>query len=202
MATKKGATRKGATRKGEEMELGRSPGGRRQLKRRGKTRVFTKAKQDRFFASLAATCNVTVSCRAAGIARYTVYVHRRKSAAFRARWAVEVREAYVRLELMMIERMMNGTVKTVVRADGSVERIRDYSDAVALQLLRLHAPTAAEAELEHDPEQLAEARARIADKLERFQARQRRAAAEAAGGGGGGEGEGEGEGSNSPEAGE
>lgn len=174
--------------KGEDgMELRRGKGRRRQLQRSDKRRRFTKAKQDRFFEVLTATCNVTAAYKAAGVGHYCVYDHRKKYAAFRARWAEAVRKSYARLELMMIERMMNGTVKTVTRADGSVQTIHQYSDAIALQLLRLHRQTAAEAAIEHEPEEVEEVRARIADKLERLKARLERDAAEK----GAGEGDGD-----------
>ena len=171
------------------MELRRGKGGRRQLQRRDKRRSFTKAKQDKFFQVLAATCNVTAAYKAAGVGHHCVYDHRRKYAAFRARWADAVRESYARLELMMVERMLNGTVKTVTRADGSVETIHHYPDWIALQLLRLHRQTAAEAGIEHGPGEIDEARARIADKLERLKARLEREKAEKAAGEGDGRGD-------------
>ena len=152
----------------ERIQLRRGAGGRPQLCRR--RRGLTAARQEKFFATLAATCNVSRACRAAGIGRDCVYNYRRESAAFRARWAEAVRESYARLELMMLERMMNGTVKTRTRADGSVETIHEHPNAIALQLLRLHRQTAAEAETEYEPEDVEEVRKRIADKLERLRA--------------------------------
>lgn len=139
----------------------RKPGGPR----------FTAAKQDKFFAVLLATCNVEAARRAAKVSSSTVYRHRRGNAAFRARWAEVVREAYAQLELMMLERMMNGTVKTVTRADGSTERIHEYPNAIALTLLRLHRDTAVEAATEHEPEDIDEVRRRLADKLARLRRR-------------------------------
>lgn len=152
----------------DKVELRRGVGRRPQLRKT--RRVFTQARQERFFAELAATCNVTRAYRAAGVSKYCVYDHRRKSAAFRTRWTEAVRDSYARLELMMLERSMNGTVKTITRADGSVEKIHDYPNAIALQLLRLHRQTAAEAETEYEPEDVEEVRERIADKLERLRA--------------------------------
>jgi hypothetical protein len=137
---------------------------------RGRPR-FTLAKQEIFFAELAATCNVSAAYRKAGVSHYCVYDHRRKSAAFRARWAEAVREAYARLELMMLDRAMNGTVKTRTRADGSVEKIHEYPNHIAMQLLRLHRATAAEAEEVHDSELIEEARDRLANRLERLRRR-------------------------------
>ena len=145
-------------------------GGRRpqmQVKKRG----FTAAKQEAFFAELEATCNVSAAAKAAGVCKATVYVHRRRSAAFRARWAATVREAYARLELAMLERALNGSVKTVTRADGSVDKIHEYPNAVALTLLRRHQEMAAEAGVEHDPATIEELRERLATKIERLRKR-------------------------------
>ena len=95
---------------GDKTELRRGRTGRPQLvKKAGR---FTAARQEAFFATLADTCNVTRAIRAAGVSRRTVYAHRIKHAAFRARWAEVLRESYARLELMMLERAINGTVKT------------------------------------------------------------------------------------------
>jgi len=162
----------------DRIQLLRGAGGRPQLCRR--RRPFTAARQEKFFATLAATCNVSRACRAAGIGRDCVYNYRRKSAAVRARWAEAVRESYARLELMMLERMIDGTVKTITRADGSVDTVHEYPNALALQLLRQHRETAAEAELEHEPEDVEEVRQRIADRLERLRAQLDKAKAGAA----------------------
>lgn len=150
---------------GETMEL---RGGRRPQRVKTRRGRFTAEKKDRFFAELAATCNVTAACRRARVHPGTVYEHRGKDAAFRARWAEAVREGYAKLELMLIERAMNGTVKTVTRADGSVDKTHEFPNGVALTLLRLHRETAVEAQVRHDPEEVEEARRRIARKLERL----------------------------------
>lgn len=153
----------------ERLELGRDPKRRPQL-RKAQTR-FTLARQETFFATLAAGCNVTRACRAARISRDCVYKWRIKSAAFRARWAEAVREGYARLELMMLERALNGTVRTLIRADGSKETVHDYPNAIALQLLRLHRQSATEAGIEHEPEDIETVRDRIARKIERLRKR-------------------------------
>lgn len=138
---------------------------------------FTKDRQETFLAELAATCNVTASSAAAGVSTTCVYNHRRKNAAFRAGWAEAVREAYARLELMTLERMMNGTVTTRTRADGSVDKTHSYPTAVALQLLRLHKSSAAEAAVEHDPVAIEEVRERVIRRLARLRARMAKEAA-------------------------
>lgn len=136
--------------------------------RKPKKTDFTAAKQDKFFATLAATCNAAAAARAARISKQTANRHRRKYAAFRARWAEAVREAYANLELMMLKRMMDGTVKTVTKHDGSTETVHEYPNALALQLLRLHRGEAAEAAIEHNPADVDEARERIIRRIARL----------------------------------
>ncbi|WP_106639907.1 hypothetical protein [Allosphingosinicella vermicomposti] len=99
---------------------------------------WTAAKRKAFLAELAATCNVKRSARAAGMHESGVYQLRARSAEFRAQWAAALDEGYAKLELMMLERAMNGTMKKVTRAGGVVDRFREYSDATALQLLKAH----------------------------------------------------------------
>lgn len=145
---------------------------KRPLLRKPKRNSFTAARQDRFFAELAATCNVNAACRKARVSKPTVYRHRRSSAAFRTRWREAVGEAYAALELMMLDRAMNGTVRTVTAADGSVEKtIHEYPNAVALTLLRMHRDTVAEAEAEPDQDDVDEVRERIARRIARLRAR-------------------------------
>jgi len=176
-------------------ELRRGVGGRAQI-RAARYKRFTPARQDVFFAELAATCNVAAAARKVRIDPSTAYNHRRLSAEFRARWEEAVREAYANLELAMLERVMNGTAKTVTRADGSVDRTHEYPNAIALQLLRQHRDLAPEAQAPPDPEEIEEVRARVAAKIERLRERIRKEGAGAGSGidtgtgsGGGGAGE-------------
>lgn len=161
---------------------------KRPLLRKAKRNSFTAAKQDKFFAELAATCNVQAACRKARVSKPTVYRHRRMSASFRARWREAVREAYAALELVMLERAMNGTVKTVTGPDGAVEkRVHEYPNAVALTLLRMHRATVAEADQaeELEPEDVDEVRERLARRIARLRARLGSEAGAASGAGGG-----------------
>jgi hypothetical protein len=134
-------------------------GGRRPRVVRARASAFDPKKQERFLGGLAATCNVTLAAKRARVAVATVYKHRLQDASFRARWADALGQAYQNLELMMLERAMNGTVKTVTKADGSVDRTHDYPNAIALTLLRLHrehAPDAEPALSEDDAEEIRE----------------------------------------------
>ncbi len=126
---------------------------------------WTPAKQRAFIDELGATCNISAALRKVRMSDSGLRALRRRSAEFRALWAEALREGYARLELVMLERMMNGTVKTVTRADGSVDKTHEYPNHIALQLLRLHKSNVAEAEAEHDPEEIEAARERILRKL-------------------------------------
>jgi hypothetical protein len=130
--------------------------------------AFDRTKQERFLAELAATCNITLAAKRAKVSTSTVDRHRKSNAAFRAGWAEAIRQAYRNLELMMLERAMNGTVKTVTKADGSVDRTHEYPNAIALTLLRLHKDAAVEAEAEVDEEDADEIRARLARRIDRL----------------------------------
>ena len=152
-------------------------GGRRPKLKKPSRRGLTAAKKEIFFETLATTCNVAAAVRAARIGTTTVYRERQKSAEFRTRWASAVRESYAHLELMLLERAMNGTVRTVTRADGSVERIHEYPNSVALTLLRSHRDTAEAEAVRHEPEDVEEIRDRLARRIEKLRARIEREAA-------------------------
>lgn len=140
-------------------------GGKAPRLRKPRKTDWTVAKRDVFIATLAATCNIQESCRVARVSDTTVYKKREICAEFRALWLGALRTAYARLELMLLERGMNGTVKTVTRADGSIDRTHEYPNHIALQLLRMHKDTVAAAEEEHDPDEIEAARRRIVRKL-------------------------------------
>jgi hypothetical protein len=99
------------------------------------------------------------------------YMRRRKVAPFRAGWAEAVATAYQRLELVLLDRALNGTEKVVKRRDGSEERMRDYSSQTALALLRMHRESAMEVIEEPAETDVAEIRERLVEKLERLRKR-------------------------------
>jgi len=78
-----------------------------------------------FLATLAETCNLVRSARAAGFSANWAYRKRRRDAGFRAGWAMAVREGYAKLELVLLERAIKGTPKPIVRRDGSERIIRE-----------------------------------------------------------------------------
>ena len=146
-------------------------GGARPHVRKASKRDWTKAKEQAFLTALAESCNVTAAAAAGGVSVAGAYLHRKKVAAFRAGWAEAIATAYQRLELVMLDRALNGTEKIVVRKDGSEERMRTYSDTAALALLRMHRDTATEAISEPDPVDVEELRDRLFKKLQRLRKR-------------------------------
>ena len=124
-----------------------------------------------FFVTLADTCNVVRSAKAAGFSASWAYRRRKFDAAFRNGWVTAVREGYAKLELVLLERAMKGTPKLVKTAKGTDRVMREYSTALAVALLRRHAETADSAIFEPSGDELKEVRERILEKLERLRDR-------------------------------
>lgn len=162
------AKRGGAKRCKAELTI---TGGATPRLRKPRARDWTKAKEETFLTTLAETCNVTVAAKAAGVSVSAAYARRKKVAAFRAGWAEAIAMAYQRLELVMLDRALNGTEKIVVRKDGSEERMREYPNQVALHLLKMHRDSAMETIEEPAEADIEEVRQRLFDKLQRLRKR-------------------------------
>ena len=146
-------------------------GGKGAKYRKPSPRDWSKTRQALFLETLGETCNVTAACRAAGISSAAVYRRRSIDAGFRSAWRDALTTAYRRLELVLLERAFDGTERTVFKKDGSEERIREYPNSIALQLLKMHKEAAAEGEQEHSPEAVEELRDKLRRKLKRLRAR-------------------------------
>jgi phage terminase small subunit len=146
-------------------------GGARPIVRKARRREWTRAREKQFLTALSETCNVTVAAEAAGISLTAAYVRRKKVAAFRAGWAEAIAIAYQRLELVMLDRALNGTEKIVVRKDGSEERMREYPNQIAMHLLKMHRDSAIEAIEEPAEVEIEEVRERLFKKLQRLRNR-------------------------------
>ncbi|NNC47375.1 MAG: hypothetical protein HKO13_02955 [Sphingomonas sp.] len=146
-------------------------GGEKPRKTRRKSAMsFEQA--ETFFETLAQTCNVTLSCETAGISAAGCYRRRREDAAFRQRWVEALAHGYARLELALLERALVGSEKVTTYKDGKTSIVREYPNALAMSLLKMHRDTVREAEREEpDPQEVEEARERILLKLERIAAR-------------------------------
>ncbi|NUQ18612.1 MAG: hypothetical protein HOP95_09195 [Sphingomonas sp.] len=142
-------------------------------KKRGETkRDWNSEKEEIYVQTLAETCNYTAAAASAGVSVSSALRRRKTHAKFRASCRDAVAFAYERLELAMLDRGLNGSEKIVIRKDGSEERIREYPNAVALTLLRLHREGATEAMNEPDPGDVEELRERLFNKLERLRKRE------------------------------
>jgi len=146
-------------------------GGEKSQLRQPSKRDWTKVKEREFLTALSETCNVTRASAEAGVSTGHAYARRKTNAAFRAGWAEAIGAAYQRLELMLLDRSLNGTEKIVRRKDGSEERMLEYSNQTALTLLKMHRDTAAEADVETPPERVEEIRERLIQKLQRLKKR-------------------------------
>lgn len=127
-----------------QLTLGASKNGPQ--KRIGRPSDWTPAMADKFVQVLADSCNVSLAARAIRRSVANVYKQRSKDAAFRAAWDQALSVGYSRLELMMLERALHGTEKVIERRDGSIERMREYSNSLAVALLKLHRDLARDSE--------------------------------------------------------
>ncbi len=148
--------------------------GKTRLKeRQASPQTITDDQIETFFETLAETCNVVRSAKAAGFSANWAYRRRKFDAAFRNGWAAALAEGYAKLELILLERAIKGTPK-LVRASGGKDRVmRDYSPTLAIALLRRHAEAAGKADEAGPPEDdLDDVREAILEKLERMRARE------------------------------
>jgi hypothetical protein len=147
--------------------------GKTRLKvRRASPLTITPEQNEIFFATLAETCNVVRSARAAGFSANWAYRRRKFDGAFRNSWAAAVREGYSKLELVLLQRAIEGTPKYVSRAGGGERVVREYSTALAVALLKRHADLADSVAQEPNGDELSELRERILEKLDGLKRRE------------------------------
>lgn len=146
-------------------------GGSKRQKRQVRDQDISAEQLDEFFAALADSCNVAYAARQAGFSANWAYRRRKRDAAFRNQWIAAVREGYAKLELVLLERAMKGTPKTI-RVSGSDKVIREYSNTLAVALLRRHAETVDDYDGQPDEGEAAELRAKIIEQLDRLRERE------------------------------
>ena len=134
-------------------------------------RSWTAAKERKFLEALAGSCNVKLAARKAGVSTSGVYVRRAKNASFRAAWDQALASGYAQLEMMMLGRALHGVEKVVVARDGTKTVMREYSDRVALALLRMHRESAAIAGEDVQDQDHEEACERIVARIQRLRER-------------------------------
>jgi hypothetical protein len=149
-------------RTGELVLVGRKKAQRREAS----PQTISDEQIETFFAELADTCNVVRSAKAAGFTANWAYRKRKTDAGFRAGWARAIAEGYAKLELVLLDRAMNGTVKRVA-SGGSERRIREYPNQLAMALLKRHSDLAGSIDNMLSEDEAEEVRERILAKLAR-----------------------------------
>jgi len=149
--------------------------GKSSPKRRARRKQdITDEQIETFFATLADTCNVMRSAKAAQFTANWAYRKRKLDAGFRAGWARAVAEGYAKLELVLLDRAMNGMVKRVPSGGGGEKHIREYPNQLAMALLKRHSDTAASIDNMLSEEEAEDVRERILAKLAKKRERDER----------------------------
>ena len=133
-------------------------------KRKASAQMITSEQVEIFFETLADTCNVRRSAKEARFTANWAYRKRKTDAGFRAGWARAVAEGYAKLELVLLDRAMNGTIKRVPSGSGE-KRIREYPNQLAMALLKRHSDIAASIDHTLSEDEAEEVRERILTKL-------------------------------------
>jgi len=101
---------------------------------------FTPEKAEAFFAALAETANVTKACAAIAITRRTAYNWREADPEFAAGWDRAMKAAVLGLEDEAHRRAFEGLDKPVFYQGSECGAVREYSDTLAIFLLKAHNP--------------------------------------------------------------
>ena len=91
---------------GEELVVkgtGGSGGGKRVQIARARLKQWTPRIEDRFLATLAATCNVKAACAEVGMTAASAYAHRKRWPGFAKRWDAAIEEGFQRLEIALLQ---------------------------------------------------------------------------------------------------
>lgn len=101
---------------------------------------LTPEKRDEFLTLLSETCNVTKSAQAIGISRQCAYDNRDADPAFASAWDNAIEEAVDLLEQEAQRRAFKGTQRPVFHQGKECGVIQEYSDTLAIFLLKAHRP--------------------------------------------------------------
>lgn len=93
-----------------------------------------------FIQELARTCNVSASAIKAGVDRRTVYNARESDPEFAAAWDEALEVGVELMEAEARRRAFDGTLRPVFQGGEEVGRVREYSDTLAIFLLKAHRP--------------------------------------------------------------
>jgi hypothetical protein len=101
---------------------------------------WTDDSRELFLTTLAETANVAMAARAADMSRTAVYAERKRNTDFAQSWKLAMDMALDDLEMAVFERATHGYDKDVVYQGEKTDKVRLYSDALAMFLLRAHRP--------------------------------------------------------------
>jgi len=99
----------------------------------------------RFLVALADVPNVAAACEAAGITQPTAYEARKRSQVFDSQWKQALKISVGKLAKAALKRAHDGVVERVWMKDAKgrpvcVDKVRKFSDTLAIFLLKSHAP--------------------------------------------------------------
>ena len=100
----------------------------------------TPKKREAFLANLAEYGNISLAARAAGVLRRTPYDWRDRDPVFAAEWDDALEHACDLLEAEARRRALEGCDKPVFYQGEQCGVIREYSDTLAIVLLKAHRP--------------------------------------------------------------
>lgn len=101
---------------------------------------LTPEKLTAFCAVLSETCNVGKACKAVDISRQTAYQWRREIEAFAEAWDAAMKVGVTALEDEAHRRAFEGFDKPIVHQGVVMDTCKEYSDTLAIFLLKAHAP--------------------------------------------------------------
>ncbi|WNO53553.1 hypothetical protein [Stakelama saccharophila] len=104
---------------------------------------WTKKRRETFLNTLAETCNVTASARAAGVWPSNAYKLRRSDAEFAALWRAAMVVGYDRLEARLLE-VATSALNDIDLKDPGDTKSREINFDNAVKLLRTHRGAVAE----------------------------------------------------------
>lgn len=102
--------------------------------------TWTAKTRDRFLEALAELGQVRAAARVAGVSPQSAYRLRRRSPEFAVAWQEAMDQALDALEETLLDRAINGVEKPVFYGGKSCGSVRQYSDALAMFLLRARRP--------------------------------------------------------------
>lgn len=104
------------------------------------TNLTPEKRKELFLEQLRKEPNITVAAHAAGYSREYVYDLRQNDEVFAEAWKEALEESVDLAESEMHRRAFKGTIKPVYQGGAKVGAIREYSDTLAIFLMKAHRP--------------------------------------------------------------